>query len=93
MGAFAEYVSEWADKGEDLLVCSIYYEYAVRKEAYVGREDEELFLKYLKQNQYMVYQDDKDGNPKVVDKWSKPYSGMGWFILYLYREDFGKMIR
>lgn len=40
---------------------------------YMGREDEELFLKYLQQNQYVVYQDDKDGNPKVIDKWPAPY--------------------
>ena len=59
---------------------------------YMGREDEELFLKYLKQNQYVVYQDDKDGNPKAIDKWPEPYSSKGWFILHLYREDFGKMI-
>ena len=59
---------------------------------YMGREDEELFLEYLKQNQYVVYQDDKDGNPKNIDKWPEPYSDAGWFILYLYRKDFGEMI-
>ena len=59
---------------------------------YMGRNDEELFLEYLRQNQYVIYQDNKDGNPKVIDKWPEPYSGTGWFILYLYREDFGKMI-
>lgn len=59
---------------------------------YMGRKDEELFLEYLKQNQYVIYQDDKDGNPKVIDKWPEPYSSTGWFILYLYREDFGEMI-
>ena len=60
---------------------------------YMGREDEELFLEYLKQNQYVVYQDNKDGNPKVIDKWPEPDSRTcAWFILYLYREDFGGMV-
>ena len=60
---------------------------------YMGREDEELFLEYLKQNQYVVYQDNRDGNPKVIDKWPEPDSGTcAWFILYLYREDFGGMV-
>ena len=35
---------------------------------YMGRNDEELFLEYLKQNQYVIYQDNKDGNPKVIEK-------------------------
>ena len=60
---------------------------------YMGREDEELFLEYLKQNQYVVYQDNRDGKPKVIDQWPEPDSRTcAWFILYLYRKDFGGVV-
>ena len=61
---------------------------------YMGREDEELFLEYLKQNQYVVYQDDKDGNPKNIDKWPEPYSGTesGNYIKGDFSEDILKLV-
>jgi len=57
----------------------------------MDEEDEILFMEYLRGNGYVIYQDDKSGIPKLIEKFPEPFSSKGWFILYLYRSNFGEM--
>lgn len=58
---------------------------------FMGKEDEDLFMEYLLQNKYLVYQDDTSGKPKIIDRFPEPFSNKGCFTLYIYRPDFGKI--
>ena len=52
--------------------------------------DEKLFMKYLKENGYVVYWCGKDGIPKAINSFPDPFSDM-WLNVYIYHSAFGDM--
>ncbi|MDE6568712.1 MAG: hypothetical protein K2K70_13420 [Lachnospiraceae bacterium] len=52
--------------------------------------DEKLFMKYLRENGYVVYFERTHKMPGTIDEFPAPFSD-GWFILYIYHPDFGDM--
>jgi len=50
---------------------------------YMDKESEDKFLMYIKENGVLIFEGNND-RPLIIDKLPAPFSGKGWFKVYLY---------
>lgn len=59
---------------------------------FMGERDEERLKKYLLKSNVKILFEGKNPMPIEITEFPPTFSGKGWFIMYLYKEEWGELV-